>query len=298
MTHGMTAPLGAADNHRGILLMVVAMAAFTLNDTCMKAVNADLPLFQAIFLRGVLTTAGLGLIAWRTGVLPLRLPRRDRQLVAWRILGEVASTITFLLALRHMQLASLSAIMQSLPLAVTLAAAVLLGAPVGWRRMAAILVGFCGVLMIVRPGTDGFDHWALLGLASVGFVVLRDLTTRGLSRDVPSAGVALLAAASVTLTAMLALPFEGWVPVTPVAWVKITAAAGFLIVGYLTIVMTMRVGDIAIIAPFRYTALIFALILGWLVFGQFPDGWTLAGSVIVMATGAYTFHRERVAARR
>lgn len=218
--------------------------------------------------------------------------------MAWRILGEVASTITFLLALRHMQLASLSAIMQSLPLAVTLAAAVLLGAPVGWRRMAAILVGFCGVLMIVRPGTDGFDHWALLGLASVGFVVLRDLTTRGLSRDVPSAGVALLAAASVTLTAMLALPFEGWVPVTPVAWVKITAAAGFLIVGYLTIVMTMRVGDIAIIAPFRYTALIFALILGWLVFGQFPDGWTLAGSVIVMATGAYTFHRERVAARR
>jgi len=274
------------------------MAAFTLNDTCMKAVNADLPLFQAIFLRGVLTTLALGLVAQRAGALPLRLSRRDRKLVSFRILGEVASTYTFLLALRHMQLANLSAIMQSLPLAVTLAAAVALRTPVGWRRMSAILVGFLGVLMIVRPGTDGFDHWAILGLASVGFVVLRDLTTRGLSPEVPSAGVALLAAASVTFTSMLALPFEGWAPVTPAATVKIVAAAGFLVVGYLASVMTMRVGDIAIIAPFRYTALIFALILGWLVFDQFPDEWTLAGSVIIMATGIYTFHRERVAARR
>ncbi len=288
----------AAENHRGILLMVAAMAAFTLNDTCMKSVNADLPLFQAIFLRGVLTTLVLGLIAWRMGALPLRLTGRDRRLVTFRLLGEVASTVTFLLALRHMQLANLSAIMQSLPLAVTLAAALLLRSPVGWRRMAAILVGFLGVLMIVRPGTQGFDHWSLLGLASVGFVVLRDLTTRGLSHDVPSAAVAFLSAGSVTVIALLAIPTEGWVPVTATGAAKVGAAAAFLIVGYLTVVMTMRVGDIAIVAPFRYTALLFALVLGWLVFDQFPDGWTLLGAVIIMATGAYTFHRERLAARR
>ena len=288
----------AAENHRGILLMVVAMAAFTLNDTCMKAVNADLPLFQAIFLRGLLTSAALGVIAWRAGALPLRLSRRDRRLVSFRLLGEVASTITFLMALRHMQLANLSAIMQSLPLAVTLAAAVLMRTPVGWRRMTAILVGFLGVLLIVRPGTAGFDHWALLGLASVGFVVLRDLATKGLSRGAPSAGVAFLSAASVTVVAALVLPTEGWAPVTPMALAKVAGAAGFLIVGYLTIVMTMRVGDIAIVAPFRYTALIFALVLGGLVFGQFPDSWTLLGAIIIMATGVYTFHRERLAARR
>lgn len=297
MTHASVTH-SASDNHRGIVLMVVAMAAFTLNDTCMKAVNTDLPLFQAIFLRGVMTTAALGFIAWHAGALPLRMPRRDWKLVNLRVVGEVASTVTFLMALRHMQLANLSAIMQSLPLAVTLAAAVMLRSPVGWRRLAAILIGFFGVLLIVRPGTDGFDHWALLGLAAVGFVVLRDLTTLRLSRDVPSAGVALLAAAGVTIAAMLALPFDGWAPVTPVALAKLAAASGFLIVGYLTAVMTMRVGDIAIIAPFRYSALIFALILGWLVFDQFPDDATLVGAAIVIATGIYTFHRERLATRR
>jgi drug/metabolite transporter (DMT)-like permease len=297
MTHNATVHT-ASENHRGIVLMVVAMAAFTFNDACMKSVNADLPLFQAIFLRGVLTTTALGIIAWRAGALPIRIPRRDWKLVIWRALGEVASTVTFLLALRQMPLANLSAIMQSLPLAVTLAAAVVLRSPVGWRRLGAILIGFCGVILIVRPGTEGFDHWALLGIASVGFVVLRDLATRGLSPAVPSAGVALLAATSVTVTAALAVPFDGWEPVTPLAWAKIGAAAGFLIVGYLTVVMTMRVGDIAIVAPFRYTALVFALVLGWLVFDQFPDEWTLLGAVIIMATGVYTFHRERLAARR
>lgn len=282
-----------SDDMKGSVLMIAAMAAFTLNDACMKAVSETLPLFQSIVLRGTLTAVGLGLIAWRMGGLRLRFDRADSLAIALRCVGEVAGTFTFLTALRHMQLANLSAILQSLPLAVTLAAALVFGDRIGWRRLTAILVGFAGVLLIVRPGTEGFDRWAVLGLLSVAFVVLRDLSTRRLSRGVPSVSVAFYAAISVTLSAALAVPFEGWNPVAPAELALVAAAAACLVCGYLTVVMTMRVGDISVIAPFRYTALVFAIFLGWVAFGQLPDGLTLTGSAIVVATGLYTFHRER-----
>ncbi len=298
MTDNSSAAAGPlSDNMRGSFLMVVAMAAFTFNDACMKALSTDLPLFQAIFLRGVLTVAGLALIAVWTGGIRLRMPAQDGRMLGWRSFAEVGSTVTFLTALQHMPLANLSAIMQSLPLAVTLAAAVFLRSPIGWRRLVAIGVGFLGVMLIVRPGTDGFDRWAVLGIVSVALVVVRDLTTRQLSADVPSSSVALLAAVSVTVMAGLAMPFEGWQPVTPAAAAKIAGAGAFLIAGYLTIIMATRVGDVGIVAPFRYTALVVALVVGWFAFGQWPDGWTLAGAGIVIATGIYTFHRERSLAR-
>lgn len=287
-----------SDNFRGALYMSIAMAAFTANDTCMKAVTAELPLYQAIVLRGALTTLALLVIGWRMGTIRLRLPATDLRRIGWRTLGEVTGTVTFLSALKHMPLANLSAILQALPLAVTLAAAAILREPVGWRRMVAITIGFVGVLIIVRPGTDGFDVWSLIGLASVACVVLRDLATRGLSRDVPSVTVALYAAVSVALTGLVLVPFSGWEAVSPRIAGLIVAAAGFLIMGYLAVVMAMRVGEISLVAPFRYTALIFAIMLGWVVFGQLPDGWTLVGATIVIATGIYTFYRERQIGRR
>jgi hypothetical protein len=166
-----------------------------------------------------------------------------------RSFAEVASTLLFLAALVHMPLANLSAIMQSLPLAVTLAAWAVFGDRVGWRRMTAILVGFVGVLIIVRPGPAGFDHYALLGLASVAFVVVRDLSTRELSKAVPSATVAVAASLSVTTTALvLSLP-GGWVGFSLREGLLICGAAASLVVGYNFVVMVMRVGDIGFVAP-------------------------------------------------
>lgn len=286
-----------SDNMRGAFLMVVAMAAFTINDAAMKAVALDLPLYQAIFLRGVLTMLALAAIGHAMGGLKLRMGGRDTLVVGLRTIGEVGSTILFLNALRHMPLANLSAIMQSLPLAVTLAAAVVFREKVGWRRMLAIVIGFAGVLIIVRPGAEGFDIWALAGLGAVVFVVLRDMTTRSLSSAVPSVTVAFYAATSVTVMALAVVPFEGWEPVSLAAGVEVTAAAAFLIMGYLFIVMATRVGDVAIVAPFRYTSLVWAIGLGWVGFGDFPDGWTMTGAAIVIATGVYTFYRERRLAR-
>jgi drug/metabolite transporter (DMT)-like permease len=184
--------------------------------------------------------------------------------------------------------------MQVLPLAVTLAAAVFLGVPLGWRRLTAILAGFVGVMIIIRPGADSFDVWSVLGLASVVCVVARDLATRALSPGVASTAVSVWAAVSVTGLGLVGVALQGWQPVDGREALLILGAAAFLIVGYLFSVMVMRVGDIGVIAPFRYSALLWAIVLGWFVFASLPDTWTLIGAGIVVGSGLFTLWRERV----
>ena len=186
--------MALSDNMRGAGLMVIAMAAFTFNDTAMKSLAGNVPLFQAIFLRGALTTLWLILLGRAIGGLKFRLSRRDWSTIALRSFCEGAATFLFLTALFNMPIANATAILQSLPLTVALAAALFLGEPLGWRRTIAILVGLLGVLLIVRPGGEGFDVWSLYALAAVGFVTIRDLVVRRLSAEVPSLTVALAGA--------------------------------------------------------------------------------------------------------
>lgn len=282
-----------SDNLRGAAYMAVAMAAFTLNDTGMKRVTETVPLFQAILVRGFLTSVLLLCLGAVLGGMRLRLAGRDAALTLTRSLAEVGATFFFLTALMHMPLASVSAILQFLPLAVTLGAALVFGERIGWRRLTAIALGFAGVLLIIRPGTEAFDIWAVLGLASVACVVVRDLATRGLSPQVPSVAVSFYAAASVTLMGLFGVAFEGWQPMTLANTSVLAAASGALIAGYMFGVMAMRVGDIGYVAPFRYTSLVWALVLGLVVFGSFPDPLTLIGAAIVIATGIFTLLRER-----
>lgn len=285
--------MALSDNLRGAIYMNVAMAAFTINDAGMKEVTQTLPLFEAIALRGLLSMAALLAFGLATGAVKLRLGAHDGTAVAIRTVAEIGGTLTFLSALMHMPLANLSAIMQSLPLALTLAAALVFREGIGWRRLSAILVGFCGVLLIIQPGTDGFDRWSVVGLASVACVVLRDLSTRRMSRDVPSATVALWAATGVTAMGLVVTSVSGWVVPRPHELAIVATSSTALIAGYMFSVMVMRVGDIGFVAPFRYTSLIWAILLGWLVFGSLPDTLTLVGAGIVIATGIFTLYRER-----
>jgi drug/metabolite transporter (DMT)-like permease len=284
---------GMSDNLRGSLLMMAAMAGFTLNDTAMKFTTQTLTLYETIFLRGLITVTALWLIGSLNGGLKLRLSRADTYVLGWRTLGEVAATVFFLTALMHMPIADLSAIMQSLPLAVTLVAAVLFGERIGWRRMAAILVGFFGVLLIIRPGGESFGIWSVLGVASVISVVLRDMATRRFSREVSSVSVSFYAGVSVMLLGLVMIPFDGWQTPTTTEMGGIMMAALALIGSYLAVVMAMRVGEVAVVAPFRYTSLLWAVVLGWAIFGDLPDGWTLAGAGLVVGSGVYAFYRER-----
>jgi drug/metabolite transporter (DMT)-like permease len=292
-----TASDKGAENLRGALIMMASMAGFIVNDVFMRSVMAELSLWQASFLRGCLLTAALAALAAWQGALTHRLSGKDARIVFWRCVGEIGGLVTFMLALMQMPLASLSAILQALPLAITLAAALFMGAPIGWRRMTAIVIGFAGVLLIARPGAGDFNAYAILALACVGFVTLRDLMARQLSRAVPTTLVALVTAVAVTLFAAAGLPFSGWVPVTGHHTALLAGAAAFLFVGYLAAIASMRVGDIAVVAPFRYSSLLWAILLGFLVFGEVPDALTLTGAAIIVATGIYTFLRERRLAR-
>jgi drug/metabolite transporter (DMT)-like permease len=290
--------MNSSENARGALMMMLSMAAFTLNDTCMKVVAADVPMFQAVTLRGIATSIALLVIGHWTGGLRLRLPRPVRRIVGLRSVAEIAGTATFLAALAHMPLANLSAILQAMPLAVTLGAALVFGEKIGWRRMTAIAIGFCGVLVIIRPGPEGFDLWALVGLSSMVAVVVRDLVTRRLPPETPSITVALWSALAVTVAGAVLSSSAPWQPVSPKSALLVLGAASFLIVGYISAVLTMRMGEVGATAPFRYTSLVWAIVLGWAVFGDIPDGLTLVGAAIVVASGLFTYWRERQLARR
>ncbi len=282
-----------SDNARGAALMMAAMAAFTVNDTFMKALAGDLPLFQAIFLRGLLATAGLAALALGTGAMARGVARGDWRRIGIRGVAEIGAAWFFILALFNLPLATVTAVLQALPLTVTLAAALFLREPVGWRRLTAILVGFGGVMLIVRPGPEGFDRHALLALAAVACVTLRDLVTRRLTPATPSLTVAVAVSGMVTGFAGVASLTESWAPLAPAAALKVAGAAATVLLGYVFSVGSMRVGDIGAVAPFRYTSLVWALILGLAVFGEWPDPLTLLGAAIVAGTGLYTLWREQ-----
>ena len=281
------------DTLRGAALMVLSMAAFTGNDAAIKFVTQTLPLPEAVAIRGAIVTLILWMVAQRDGGVGWwPAGGRDRLLLALRTVTEVVSTLLYLAVLQHMALGDLSAIMQSLPLLVMLAAAVFFRERLGWRRLTAVGVGLAGVLIILRPGTSAFDIWALGAVASVLLIVVRDIATRGFSPAMRSSSVAFSAALAVTLSAPL-MPADGgwrWPETAEIAGLAISVLC--LAVGYLTAVSTMRVGEVGFVSPFRYAGLVFAILMGLLVFGEWPDGWTWAGAVLVVGAGLYSILRE------
>lgn len=282
------------DNMRGAVLMMASMALFTLNDTFTKLLAGEVPLAQVITLRGIFTSAATALIAWRLGAFRVRVARRDWGLVFLRMVAEVGAAYFFLTALFNMPLANVTAVLQSAPLVVTLAAALFLREPVGWRRVGAILVGFVGVLLIIRPGPEGFNIFAIYTLIAVAFVTLRDLSTRRLTREVPSMLVSFVTATGVTLAfAVGGLWGEPWVALDTRAGGLILAAAIAVLGAYLCSVAAMRAGEVSFVSPFRYTGLLWALVLGFVAFGHFPEWPTLVGAAIVVASGLFMLYRER-----
>lgn len=285
-------------NTLGAVLMVASMACFTVNDTLVKLTGGEVPLFQLIFLRGLLTTALILATAGRLGPIHMKIGMRDWGIIALRIIAEIGGTFFFLSALFNMPLGNVTAILQVVPLSITLASALVLREAVGWRRMLAILIGFCGVLLIVKPGAAGFNIWSVYALVAVVCVTVRDLATRQLSRGVPSMTVTLVTAASITSAAGLASLGTPWVPVSVDLGLLIAGASAFILGGYFFSIQVMRVGDVSFVAPFRYTGLIWALVLGWFVFGDWPGWMTLTGAFIVVAMGTFTLYRERKVSAR
>ncbi len=286
------------ENLRGILGISAANFLFLLNDTLIKLASAELGLGQILFLRGLFATLLLVPVAFLAGVMRHIPALRDWSLF-WRTVAEVASAILFILALFNMPIGNINAILQVVPLMVTAGAALLFGERVGWRRWAAIGLGFLGVMIVIRPGLSGFDAWSLVALASMLFITLRDLATRTMPRGIPILLVALVTAIVVCLSGpvfSLAVG-ETWVMPSPQALLLIGGAAILLIGGYLFAVDFMRYGDIAVVAPFRYIVVLWAIVVGFIVWHEIPDLPMIIGTALVIASGIYTIHRERKVAR-
>lgn len=282
---------------RGALFMAISQAAFTTNDTLVKLVSSTLGIGQIMFIRGLFATVLMAILVWRLRQMPPPGAIRSPAVLA-RIVGELGGTTFFLIALSHLPLANVSAVFQALPLVITMCAALFIGEYVGPRRWAAIVVGFIGVLIIVRPGLEGFSVFSLYVLACVLCCAFRDLATRRIPAEVPTGFVSLLTAGSVALFGGLIVPLSGgWVPLTGELLLQLAGAAVFVLAGYQAIIQSMRVGDISFVAPFRYVSLIWAIAAGYLIFATLPDPMMLTGAGIVVASGLYMLYRERIVGR-
>ncbi|MTJ04139.1 MAG: DMT family transporter [Sediminimonas qiaohouensis] len=281
------------ENIRGAVLMVAAMAGFALEDTFIKTLAQDLPVGQILILLGIggaLVFAVLALLRHD------RLLSRDL-LDRWVILrntGELIGTVGFVTAISLTPLSSASAILQALPLAVTLGAALFMHEQVGWRRWSAILVGFSGVLLIIRPGLEGFDAASLFAVQGVVGLAIRDLATRAVPRAISSMQLSTYAFATVVPAGAILLAIDPTNASMPRAehWAALAAAMAFGVAAYYAIVAAMRMGDISVIAPFRYSRLIFAMLIGVIHFGERPDALTLTGAALIVGSGLYTIERE------
>ncbi len=279
-------------NMRGIVLLTLSMAAFAAEDALIKLASGDLPAGQIMLMIGVIgatvfATWGRlqGHRIWSRQVLDGTLWLRN--------LFEVIGTLGFVTALTLIPLSTASAILQAAPIMLTAGAAIFLGETVGWRRWSAIAVGFCGVLVILRPAAEGFDAHALWAVLSVLGLAGRDLVTRRMKESLPTMVVATWAFVTVAAlgAAMLAASGGAALPGGPGLW-YVLAAVTFGIGGYWAIIEATRAGDVATIQPFRYTRLIFAMTVAALVFGERPDGWTLLGAAMIIGSGLYAYARE------
>ena len=214
-----------------------------------------------------------------------------------RNLGEMVGTFAYITALAMIPLATVSAVLQAMPLAVTMAAALFMGEKVGWRRWTAIAVGFSGVLLVIRPGLDGFQPAALWVLVTVAGLSLRDLGSRKIPRDISTTQVSAWGVASVAVLGAGMLPFQ--TPLLPTPWqgAMMLGAMVFGTVGYWAVTSATRTGEVSVVSPFRYTRLIFAIALGAGVFAEYPDRLTLLGAAVIIGSGLYSFARERARAK-
>ncbi|AOG06370.1 DMT family transporter [Bosea sp. RAC05] len=280
---------------RGIAFVLLASIFLTSADMVSKLLTQQISPLQVSWLRYCTFTLIMLGIVWRRGGLA-RLSTQRPVLQVLRGIGLLASSVLFVMALRYMPLADATATGFVAPLFVTALSIPILRETIGWRRWTATLVGFAGVLIVVRPGGAGFQIASLLAVASALSWAFAMIMTRMMSRtESPLTTLAYSALVGLGLLS-LAVPFV-WSPVTP----TIVAMGVFIGVsstmGHWLIVLAYRHGDASLLAPFSYIQLLWASLFGLFIFSVLPDLWTLVGAVIIAGSGLYTAHRERIKAR-
>jgi drug/metabolite transporter (DMT)-like permease len=294
-------PLGAtaqvAANRRGILFISAAMACLVSNDALMKYVGQTMPLAQLIFLRGLIATVLVLAVAHMLGATA-RIGDAVSGPVAVRALMDATGSLLYLWSLLYLPIGNATAINLAAPIFMTFFATMFMQEKAGLQRWLSIGLGFVGVVLIVQPRADGFNGYALICLLATLFQAGRELLTRRIDTRVPSIVVAFASVMAVCLIAGAISVIQGW---RPLGWFELSLlalAASLLATGYYFVVNSMRHGELAVVAPFRYTGLLFAVVIGYVVWGDVPNLVAWCAILLLFAVGLYMLHSERLPGRR
>lgn len=288
---------GASYNLRGALLMTLSMAAFTLEDVFLKLAFQTMPYGQILFLFGLGGAVAFGVLVRASGAA--LAPRAIfSPLILLRGVFEVMGRFGYTFALVLIPLSSAAAILQATPLVVVAGAALFFGERVGWRRWLAILAGFAGVLLILRPGTEAFEPAAIFAVIGMLGFAGRDLITRAVPAGMSNMQLAFQGFVLLTAVGAVVMAFTGGAVMPgPAASGAVLGAIVFGMIAYYALISAMRTGEVSVVTSFRYTRMVFAMILGLIVFAERPDAATLIGAGIIIASGLYTLARGQRRAR-
>ena len=280
------------ENLRGILFMILSMAGFALEDLFIKLLSSHIPVSQILITLGFSGAAVFLITALLTRAPIMHKDLLNKPLII-RTLCELFAALFFVSAIALTPLSSASSILMATPLMVTIGAAVFFGEKVGWRRWTAVIVGFFGVLLILRPGFDSFMPASLLAVISTLFLAVRDLVTRAMRFEISTTTVSMYAFLACGISGFIAIPFYSAMVIPSSTQIMYLLSATLVgVLGYYAVVLATRKGDVSVISPFRYSRLVFAMILAIVVLSERPDFLTLSGAVIIVLSGVYTFIRE------
>jgi drug/metabolite transporter (DMT)-like permease len=289
-------PNRSRGNLFGIAAVIGAGIAMMSSDVCLRVAIPEAGFGASIAGRGALTCLLLALAALSQGVRWSH-PGMKSPAMKVRIAGEIGAALLFNAALQRMPIANASAVLQFIPLVTTVAAAWMFAERVGWQRWLAAVAGFVGVLLILKPGTEGFTWWSMLAVAAMLCMSVRDLATSRIDRTVPTLPIGAVTAGFAGLSGLALMAFSSWSVASAMALAMICAASALMAAGFICLVLAMRSAEMSALAPFRYCTILWAIVLGFVGWGEVPDAVAVLGIAIVIAAGLATFMRERRLAR-
>ncbi len=276
---------------RGIISMILGGGGLTISDAATKWLTESIPIGEILFVRSLVVACAIGLIVSLRGEKKsLRIGRLRNQ--AMRSVLAVSTTFLIVLSLANLPLNEVVAILFMGPIFIAVLATPVLGERVGRQRWLAVLMGFAGMLIIVRPGTAAFQFAALLPVAAALSASMRDIVTRHISTTETSTAILFYSMVAVMLAGLASAPF-GWAPMD-IRVLAVTIFAGLMFgLGHFFIIEAFRYGEATVVAPFRYANLIWATVFGFLIWREVPSTWMLAGAPLVVASGLYLLLHER-----
>ena len=267
--------------------MILAMAGFAFEDLFIKLLSTYFPISEVIIILGFTGTFIFFIIALLQNAPIIHKDLLNKHVII-RTICELLGAVFFVTAIALTPLSSATAILQIAPLLVTIGAVIFFKEKVGWRRWTAVFIGFIGVLLIVRPGFEGFMPASIFAILGSVFLAARDLATRAMQVKLPSVTIALYAFIAFGISGILIIPFNSpMVLPTSNQIIYFIGASAFGVIAYYSLVISSRIGEMSVISPFRYSRIVFAMLLAIIILDENPDGLTLIGASIVVASGLY-----------